>query len=240
MWKTAYLTLAIVAGISTVSAGCGSATNQSGTPTTQPSNLTKFAALSGKRLAGTSSDWVPIASPFSSPKNVSKTITPPVETDGMGADGSQQTVSFFDFSNSADATAFYSNLPLEARLISTGILAYLPFAGDTGIPMPSRGLDLRACLWVGGSGQGGDSGRGTPSGGNLLPSGQCSAGTGAKVGSPSSSIGVATIFQRGQVVVIVESIGTSVIGGAANPSDLSQITSLGSSALQLLQKVGLA
>ncbi len=98
--------------------------------------------------------------------------------------------------------------------------------------MPSRGLDLRSCLWAGGPGQGGDSGRGTPSGGNLLPSGQCSAGT-------SSSIGVATILRRGAVVVIVESIGTSVIAGPASPSELSEITALASSALQLLKTVGL-
>ena len=38
-----------------------------------------FAALNGKRLAGTSSStWLPIASPFKHPTNLDGTITPPV------------------------------------------------------------------------------------------------------------------------------------------------------------------
>jgi hypothetical protein len=192
-----------------------------------------FPDLSGKRLPGAPTDWIPMASPLQNPVNVSTTITPPVQTNGTADGGAQQTVAFFDFGNEADATAFYDKPPLDARLISTGILAYKQLAGYTGIPAPSRGLDLRSCLWAGGPGQGGDNGRGTPSGGDLLPTGQCSAGT-------SSSIGVATILRRGQVVVIVESIDTSVIGGPASPAELSKITALASSALQLMQSVGLA
>lgn len=242
MWESessAHLTFASLAGLSLVLAACGSASTQSSTPTAPPSNLTRFAALTGKSLSGTSADWIPIASPFKNPVNVSTTITPPVETDGMGADGSQQTVAFFDFANEADASAFYSNPPLDAHLISPGILAFESLAGATGIPTPSRGLDLRSCLWVGGPGQGGAGGAGTPSGGDLLPSGQCSPGQGAAAGSPSSSIGAATILQRGDVVVLVEGGDATVIGGPASPSELSQNAALASSALQLLQMVGL-
>lgn len=217
--------------LATFLGGCGSSSATSAPA--PPRKLSGFAALSGKRLSGTSPDWIPIASPFNHPANVSTTVTPPVETDGMGADGSQQVVSFFDFANAATASAFYAGPPLGARLIEDGILAYRPLAGDAGIPMPSRGLDLRSCLWAGGPNQGGTAGRGTPSGGYLLPFGHCSVGA-------SSSIGVATIFRRGSVVVIVEGIDTTVIGGAASPSELPQNVPLALSALNLLHSVGLA
>jgi hypothetical protein len=236
--KVARLTSASVAVLSVGLLSCASATTQSGTPTAPPSNLTRFAALAGKSLSGTSADWIPIASPFKNPVKVSTTIAPPVETDGPGVDGATQTVAFFDFANEADASAFFNNPPVDAHLISPGILAFESLAGDTGIPNPSRGLDLRSCLWVGGPGQGA-AGAGTPSGGHLLPSGQCSPGQGAAAGSPSSSIGAATILQRGDVVVLVEGGDATVIGGVASPSELSQNTALAHSALQLLQMVGL-
>jgi hypothetical protein len=223
---TRFLTCLMLA---TFLGGCGSSPATSAPPG-KPSG---FAALSGKRISGTSPDWIPIASPFNHPANVSTTITPPVETDGMGADGSQEVVSFFDFGSAAAASAFYAGPPLGARLASPGILAYQPLVGNAGIPLPSRGLDLRSCLWAGGPNQGGTAGRGTPSGGELLPSGQCSIGT-------SSSIGVATIFRRGSVVVIVEVIDTTVIGGAASPSELQQNVPLALSALNLMHSVELA
>lgn len=190
-----------------------------------------FAALTGKRVAGTPSDWIPIGSPFNQPKNVSTTVIPPVQTNGTGANG-DQTVAFFDFRNSTDAAAFTATPPLDARLIASGIQAFDSLQGSTGVPGTSRGLDLRECLWAGGPGQGGAAGRGTPSGGNLLANGQCSQGT-------SSSIGVGTIIQRGAIVVLVETIDTTVVGGPADPSELSQNTALASAALQLLGSVGL-
>lgn len=207
--------------------GCGSsATSTSPKPT-------GFAALTGKRLSGAPSSWLPIANPYTHPANVGGTVVPPVEAWGTGADGvASDSVVFFAFANAADASAFYNNPPLGARIEAVGILAYQPLSGNTGIPAPSRGLDLRSCLWSGGPGQGGTAGKGASSGGNLQTSGQCSVGT-------ASSIGIATIFQRGSVVVIVSSVDTTVIGGSADPSELSQNAALEISALQLMQTVGL-
>lgn len=216
--KQALLPLSLVVGLGAL-AGCGSTTNSNG-----------LAALSGKRLPGTSSEWVPIASPFSHPTNVAATTTAPMQTNDTG-----NTVSFFEFGSTADATAFYKNPPLEARLIATGILQYQPLAGATGVPQPSRGLDLRGCLWSGGPGQGGSAGRGTPSGGTMNAAGSCSQGA-------ASSIGVATIVQRGTVVLISQSVGKSVIGGHAGSAELSDpalgVARYALSALALMQQVG--
>ena len=211
----------VLIGLVVAIGGCGSTTN----------NSNPLAPLIGKRLPGTSSNWIPIASPLSHPTEVSTTVTPPVQTNTLG-----NTVSFFAFGSTADATAFYDNPPLGARLITYGIQQYRPLAGATGVPQPSRGLDLRACLWSGGPGQGGAAGRGTPSGGTMDTSGSCSVGT-------PSSIGVATITQRGKIVVISQGIGTSVIGGHAGRAALSSsalgVRRYALSALSLMQQVGL-
>lgn len=218
--KQILLAVSLVAGFVAL-AGCGSS-----------SSSNPLAALSGKRLPGTSG-WVPIESPMAHPADVSTTVTPPVQTN----DTSGHTVSFFAFGSDADAAAFYKNLPLEARAvaIAPGILQYRSLAGSTGVPQPSRGLDLRDCLWSGGPGQGGAAGRGTPSGGTMNASGSCS------VGSPSS-MGVATIIQRGKIVVISQA-GKSVIGGHASGTELSDpelgVARYANSALALMQQVGL-
>jgi hypothetical protein len=213
--------LAIV--VSTVLlSGCGEATT-SGSPAAPKS----FAMLSGQRLAGTGSDWIAIASPFNQPANVDRTITPPIQTNDT-----TYTVAFFDFNSASDAASFYMNPPLDARLILTGILAYQTLAGDTAVPAPSRGLDLRSCLWKGGPGQGG-AGAGTPSGGTMDAAGNCSVGT-------SSSIGVATILQRGDIVVLVESTNNTVIGASASPADLMGNATYAIKAVDLLQRDGLA
>jgi hypothetical protein len=198
--------------------GCGSTTNSNG-----------LAALDGKSLAGTSG-WIPIASPLSHPVNVSGTVIPPVQTN----DTTGNTVSFFDFGSSADATAFYDDPPLEARLIASGIQQYRPLAGATGVPAPSRGLDLRECIWSGGPGQGGAAGAGSPSGGTMNAAGACSSGT-------PSSIGVATIVLRGGVVVISQSIGKTIIGRSAGHAELTDgslgVARYAISALALMQQV---
>lgn len=208
-------TLAIIS-VALLSSACGS---------TQ-SKPHGFAALKGKRLSGTSSNWLPIASPFSHPNNISTTVVPPMQTNDTN-----HTVSFFELKSKNDATAFYLNPPLASRLIAYGILQYQSLPGSTGIPQPSRGLDLRTCLWAGGPNQGGSAG-GTPSGGTMNPAGKCNIGV-------SSSMGVATIIQRGNIVIISESIAHSVTGGNANPSELSSNTQYAQSALNLIKKVGL-
>ena len=199
-----------------VLAGCGSSTTSSSDP---------LAALDGKQLPGTS-EWIAIASPFKSPTDVAGTITPPVQTNNTG-----ETVSWFAFASPAAAASFYKSPPLAARLIATGIQGYRPRAGSTGIPQASRGLDLRECLWSGGPGQGGSAGRGTPSGGTMDAAGNCTQGT-------PSSIGVATIVQRGRIVVISQAVGKTVVGGSASPSELSSVAGNARNALKLMQEVG--
>jgi hypothetical protein len=215
--KQILLPVSLVAGFVAL-AGCGSS-----------SSSNPLAALSGKRLPGTSSEWLPIASPLSHPANVAGTVTPPVQTSSTPLGG--DSVAFFAFGSPAAAEAFYKGPPIAARLDIFGILQYRPLVGSTGVPQPSRGLDLRDCLWSGGPGQGGSAGRGTPSGGSITASYKCTQGS-------SSSMGVATIVQRGSIVVISQSIGKTIIGGRARSSELSSVAGHANNALKLMQEVG--
>jgi hypothetical protein len=194
-------------------AGCGSSAS------TNP-----LATLGGKRLPGTSSEWIAIASPMSHPANVAGTVTPPVQTSSAPLGG--DTVAFFAFGSPAAAEAFYKGPPIAARLVTFGILQYRPLVGGTGVPQPSRGLDLRTCLWSY-SGPG----HGTPSGGSITASDNCTKGS-------SSSMGVATIVRRGKIVVMSQSTGKTIIGGRARSSELSSVAVHARSALTLMQQVG--
>lgn len=182
-----------------------------------------LAALNGKQLAGTS-EWIPIASPLKNPTDVAGTVTPPVQTSSAPLGG--DSVAFFAFSTPAAAEAFYKTPPIDARLDIFGILQYRPLAGAPGVPQPSRGLDLRTCLWSF-SGPG----HGTPSTGSMTASGNCTEGS-------SSSMGVATITQRGRIVVISQSLDKTIIGGHAHPSELSSVAANDNSALKLMQELG--
>ncbi len=210
--KQLLLPLSLVASLVAL-AGCGSS-----------SSSNPLAALSGKRLPGTSSEWLPIASPMSHPANVAGTVTPPVQTSSAPLGG--DAVAFFAFGSPAAAEAFYKGPPIDARLVTFGILQYRPLVGATGVPQPSRGLDLRTCLWSY-SGPG----HGTPSGGSMTASGTCTQGA-------SSSMGVATIVQRGSIVVISQSLGKTIIGGRARSSELSSVAARARAALTLMQQVG--
>ena len=176
-----------------------------------------FAALDGKRVPGTPKSWLPIANPYIHPKNVAGTDVPPVIT------GSFLGINFFHFSSTAKAKAFYADPPLAARMGEDGVLAYASLPGPTGVPAPSRGVDLRSCLFsTGGS-----------AGGTMNAAGACSAGV-------PSSLGTATIAQRGKVVVIAQGPNqTSVTGGSANPSELTNNTAYMLAALKLMKQVGL-
>ena len=88
----------------------------SSSPGTNAAKPTGFAALTGKRLSGTSSSWLAIASPAAHPVDVAGTSTPPVITDNESA---FQSVTFFDFPTSAAAATFYSNPPLASVLTSS-------------------------------------------------------------------------------------------------------------------------
>ena len=195
-------------------AGCGSS-----------SSSDPLAALNGKRVPGTSPEWNAIEGPVSPSANVAGTVTPPVQTSfpPLGGD----SVAFFAFGSPAAAEIFYKTLPIAARLDIPGILAYRPLPGATGVPQPSRGVDLRDCLWSY-SGPG----HGTPSGGSITASGSCTQGA-------SSSMGVATIIQRGRIVVISQATGKgAIIGGHAHASELSSVAGNANNALKLMQEVG--
>jgi hypothetical protein len=205
----------LAVGLSTASAGTSS----------------PLQRLQGKRLAGTTSAWLPVASPFKHPADVAGTDTPPVQTNSVA-----NTVAFFEFPSTKAASAFYRDLPLAARLAIFGVQQYRSLAGATRVPQPSRGVELRQCLWSGGPGQGGSAGKGTPSGGVMNAAGKCTKGT-------SSTFGVGIIIQRGRFVVLSESLAETVIGGNAPAAALAD-PSIGASkyaisALALMQKVGI-
>lgn len=203
--------------------GCTSAADNS-------ASTTGFAALKGKRLTGTSAEWIPISSPFDPPQNLSTTVTPPLRTVRIGSDGKTFTsVAFFEFRTPTDAYAFYENPPVDARLNLVSIQIFRALGGDTAVPLPSRGVDLRSCVWEGGDNEGP---YGTYAAGQLSVSGECSLGH-------ASSIGVATIVQRRNIVVIVENVGKIVVDGFATASELSQNVPLALAALKLLHQVAL-
>jgi hypothetical protein len=128
------------------------------------------------------------------------------------------SVAFFDFSSSTAARAFYDNPPGAIRGFIAGALGYALVPGSTGVAAPSKGLDLRSCTGEG-------------SGPSFLPSGQCSDGA-------SFSVGVATILQRGDVVVFVGYL-TGSITPHGDPADLARVEPYANDALQLLATVGL-
>jgi hypothetical protein len=208
-------------------AGCGS----SGTTTT-----TGFSSLIGKRVPGTSSAWLAIASPEAHPVDVAGSSSPPLVTND---DSTGQAVYFFEFPSSEDASAFYSNPPVASELVSTGVQAVESVSGATGVPTPSRWLDLRECLWSGGPGEGGTAGAGTPSGGKMNSAGKCSVGT-------PSSIGFAIIMQRSTTVAIAQAVGGgSVLGSAGIQAAIDSTVASESMALaahtsELLKTVGVS
>jgi len=213
----------------------------SSSPSTNAAKPTGFAALTGKRLSGTSSSWLAIASPAAHPVDVAGTSTPPVITDNESA---FQSVTFFDFPTSAAAATFYSNPPLASVLTSSplqvlsAVEGFQPLAGASALPAPSRWLDLRECLYA--AGHAVQSVVGTPSGGKIDAAGNCS------IGAPRA-IGLGMIFHQGTVVVIVETLGgdgalesTSALEAAPDAKVVTHSKALASSASALLHTVGIS
>jgi hypothetical protein len=184
--------MAIVGTLAVTMAACSSSSSSS--TTTTPGSIT---ALVGKRIPGTGTSWTKIANGYTHPANVGGTSIPPVSTFNSAA-GSGEYVSFFQFSDSAAAAAFYSNPPVAARLFAEGIQGFEPTAGATSVAAPSKWLDLRQCDYS--SSNAVASVVGEPSGGKMDAAGNCSTGT-------PSSVGFATVTQRGNVVVLVSTFG---------------------------------
>jgi hypothetical protein len=145
--------------------------------------------------------------------------TPAIDMVSASSIDTVYTVAFFNFFSTADAASFYANPPAKITGFVEEALGYAPLAGPTGIPAPSKGVDLRSCDGLG-------------SGPSLLPSGQCSDG------SASFSIGVAIIIQRGSVDAFV-AYRVSAKRDHADPADLTKCTTYANDALQALASVGL-
>jgi hypothetical protein len=200
---------------------CGGATTSSSprtSPTASPPTPTAtaraqgFHALDGLQLPGTSADnWGQLAEPATSPGSAT-------DMEQTSSNDLSYSVALFNFSSSTKATAFYNNPPAALRGFIAGALGYAPITGSTGEAAPSKGLDLRSCTGEG-------------SGPSFLPTGQCSDGN-------SFSVGVATILQRGSVVIFVGYL-TGSITQQGNPSNLARVQPYANDALQLLSSVGL-
>lgn len=172
-------------------AACGASSSGGSSPKTTASSLISggggFQALDGKQLPGTSSaDW----------GQIQAESAPPPPATGYDAASSMDltyNLAIFDFSSATDATAFYSNPPPSIRGFVAGASGYTPLDGATGVPGPSKGLDLRTCA--------GESGTCAP-------------------GVSTFSAGVALIIQRGSIVIFLGYLtGSQPPHGRRRPRD---------------------
>jgi len=178
-----------------------------------PPRQSGFLALNGELLPGTSeSNWGKLMQANGQP-------SPAIDMMSASSLDNSYYAAFFNFFSIADAASFYANPPAKIQGFIDQALGYAPLAGSTGIATPSKGLDLRSCT-------------GLDAGASLLPSGQCTDGT------PSYSIGVATILQRGSVDVFLGH-RVSMKRDHGDPSDLSKLTQYAQGALDALASVGL-
>jgi hypothetical protein len=188
-------------------ASCGSSTSINNTAGLHATS--GFLALIDKYLPGTSdSDWTRLL----------ESDGQPLPARDMVFAGSLNQVFYVAFFLVDDAASFYANPPVAIKQFVDIALGYAPLSGTTGIAAPSKGLDFRSC-------------NGEGEGPSLLPSGQCSDGT------PSFSIGVGMILQRGTVDVFLGYIGSK--RDHADPSDLGKLTPYANDCLQLLKSVRL-
>ncbi len=143
------------------------------------------------------------------------------DTANVGSNDLKYTVTFYDFPSRAAATAFYDAPPGSMLSFLRGALGYSSLNGPTGIPGPSRGVDLRSCVGEG-------------SGVVLFPTGQCSNGT------ESFSIGVGTIAQVGPVVMMVGYVRNNALTKAANSHELDHNVKVALSGVNLLRSIGIS
>jgi hypothetical protein len=189
------ISFGILAATIVLLTACGSS---SGSPTTS-------AALIGRRIPGTGSDWQSVTA-GKPPTDFAGTVTPPV---GAYDTGDEESVVFFEFANPKVAATFYTNPQAAVRHIEPGPQAFLRLSGAGPLAAPSRWLNLSWCVWTGGPDP-----RGIPTGAPFAvpdPVGQCAKG------SPNS-LGIASISQRGNIVFFVQASGRGDINGGAVPT----------------------
>jgi hypothetical protein len=143
------------------------------------------------------------------------------DTANVGSNDLKYTVTFYDFRSRAAAMAFYAAPPGSMLSFLRGAQGYSSLGGPTGIPGPSRGLDLRSCIGEG-------------SGVVLFPTGECSDG------SQPFSIGVGTIAQVGPVVLMVGYVRNNALTKAATSSELGHNVKVALSGVSLLRSIGIS
>lgn len=197
------------------------------------SNTKGFAALQGKRLAGTTKAWLPIANPYTHPKDIGGSSEPPLITND---DSGGVAVTFFDFKSKEAATKFYDSPPQASARILVGLgtaqgyapllpWAQVPTGWTIGVPSPARDTALNGCVL---------STNYELSGGKMNAAGKCSGSSTSVAGA----IGDAIILRRGTVVVIASAIvGTTTL--SIGPAHVTQCTPYALSAIKLLKKVGI-
>lgn len=173
-----------------------------------------FAAIENRAMPGLPPANWPTLQFVGSPPGVR-------DTANVGSNDLKYTVTFYDFRSRAAATAFYDAPPGSMLSFLRGAEGYSSLGGPTGIPAPSRGLDLRSCIGEG-------------SGVVLFPTGQCSNG------SQSFSIGVGTIAQVGPVILMVGYVRNNTLTKAANSSELGHNVKVALSGVSLLRSIGIS
>lgn len=190
-----------------------------------------FSALKGRVLPGTraykpggDSGWNPIGPESSPPTNVGGLASTPLVT-YPALDGLLPQVEFLAFKTKAAATKFYESPPARWQ---DSILSFNPLDGPTGVPSPSRGLDIFSCA-------------------DGVKAGRC-------VGANTCSgyLSTAIILQRGKIVVLAEGAAPGDPCGPSDrstqgdpaatdpPSALASDTPYAKKALSLLHQVKLA
>ncbi len=130
------------------------------------------------------------------------------------------TVTFYDFSSTVSAKAFYRAPPGALLSFLRGAMGYTSLGGTVAVPARTRGVDLRSCLSEG-------------AGLALFPDGRCSDG------SQSFSLGVGTITQSGPVVMMVGYVRNNAQTEYASPAELVHDVKVATSGVLLLQSIGI-
>lgn len=174
---------------------------------------TGFAAINNEAMPGLSPANWPTVQFVLSPTGVRSTAN-------VSSNDLKYTVTFYDFSSTAAAKAFYLAPPGSMLSFLRGAMGYSTLTGTIAVPARTRGVDLRSCVGEGASIA-------------LFPNGRCSDG------SQSFSIGVATITQIGPVVMMVGYVRDNARTAYARPAELARDVKVAVSGVLLLQSIGI-
>jgi hypothetical protein len=171
-----------------------------------------FSAIENQAMPGLSPANWPTVQFVASPPGVRRAAN-------VSSNDLRYTVTFYDFSSAVAAKAFFKTPPGSMISFLRGAMGYSSL-GLVAVPYGTIGVDLRSCV-----------GEGTDLA--LFPDGRCSDG------SPSFSIGVGTITQRGPVVMMVGYLRDNARTPAASPRELARDVKIAESGADLLQSIGI-